>query len=304
MKRYLLILAVCSCIVYRASAQQHGIYSQYLFNLFVVNPAYAGELNGLATSLSYRSQWLGFEGAPVTQNFSAHAALPKENMALGFQVQNDQIGARQTPLFALAYAYKLKLNSHYHLSLGLQAGMINYQYNWAELTYRERIDPVAYQTDGNRWIPNFDFGLMLISADSYFGLSATSLNNSKIIDDQQSEARLNTCFNLIAGKVFPVSKTLSLKPSTIVRLTANGPMQFDLNAGLFYKNKLWITTTYRYQFGLVYSAHIYVNDALHFGYSYDMPLNALLAAQSGTHELFVGYNFPIFKTEKSGPRQF
>lgn len=284
--------------------QQHGIYSQYIFNLFGVNPAYAGELDALSTSLSYRTQWVGFEGAPVTQSFSAHTPLPNKNMALGLQVQNDEIGARKTPSMSVAYAYKLKLGNKRKISMGLQAGIINYQYRWQDLNYRNEDEPVAYGTDGNKWIPNFDFGIMYIDPDKYVGFSVTSMNQAEIIKSEFSEASLGTFYNVVAGRVWEISEVLSLKPSTIIRKSKEGPLQFDLNFGAKIKNKFWLTTSYRYQFGFVFSGHFYINEHFHFGYAYDLPTNELLAEQSGTHEIFIGYEFNIFKTQSRKSRQY
>ncbi len=286
----ILIIAAASS----ASAQQHGIYSQYLFNLFVVNPAYAGELDALAASLSYRAQWVGFKGAPKTQNFSVHSPVKGKKMALGLQFQNDEIGARRTPSLSATYAYKIKLNDKSRLSFGVEAGVINYQYRWQDLNYRRSNDPVAFGSEGNKWVPNFNFGVMYLRSDAYIGLSATSLNSSRIIASDNSDARLNTFFNLIAGKVYDISEKVALKPSTIVRKALNSPFQFDANLSLRYLNRFWLTTTYRYDYGAVFSGHIYITDNLHVGYSYDLPLNNLLTYQSGSHEVFIGYNFNVF----------
>ncbi len=302
MRRFLVIALLFIPLL--GFGQQHGIYSQYIFNLYAVNPAYAGELNALSTSLSYRTQWVGFEGAPVTQNFSIHSPLPKKNMALGLQVQNDEIGARKTPSVKMAYAYKLKLGQQRRISMGLQAGVINYQYRWQDLNYRNEDEPVAFGTDGNKWIPSFDFGVMYLDPKSYLGFSMTNINQAKIIENEFSEASIGTFYNLIAGTVFEISENLSLKPSTIIRKATDSPVQFDLNFGAKIKNKFWLTTTYRYQFGFVFSGHVYVNEHFHFGYAYDLPTNNLLAEQSGTHEIFLGYDFKIFKTQPTNPRQY
>jgi len=287
-----------ACVILSMScnsfAQQQGLYSHYLFNLFAVNPAYAGELDALALSLSYRAQWVGFEGAPKTQNFSLHSPVRDKKMALGLQFQNDEIGARQTQNFSAAYAYKIQLNQESKLSFGIEAGAINYQYRWQDLNYRRSNDPVAFGTEGNRWVPNFNFGVMYLRTDAYIGLSATSLNSSKIIASDNSDARLNTFFNLIAGKVFNISDKVALKPSTILRKAVNSPFQFDANLSIRYLNNFWLTTTYRYGFGAVFSGHVFITDKLHIGYSYDLPLNNILSQQSGSHELFIGYNFHIF----------
>lgn len=299
----LLLIALFGWLALNAYSQQQAIYSQYIFNLYMVNPAYAGERDALSAALSYRAQWVGFEGAPKTQNFSIHSPLSNKNMAVGIIVQNDEIGARSTPSVMATYAYKFQLTRTSHISLGLQGGIINYQYHWQDLNYRQGLDPVAYGTEGDRLIANFDFGAMYITPKAYAGISLLGLNNAKLIPSDASDAKLNTVVNLVAGKMFQVSPDVYLKPSTIVRKSVGGPAQFDLNLGAMYKNRYWLTATYRYQFGAVISAHIYVNDNFHFGYAYDLPLNSLLAEQSGTHELFIGYDFNIFKKHAT-PRFF
>lgn len=280
-------------------AQQHAIYSQYLFNLYAVNPAYAGELDALAASLSYRTQWVGFEGAPRTQNFNIHSPINRKNMALGLQVQNDEIGARSTPGLSAAYSYKIRLTQKSKLSFGIQAGVINYQYDWNKLEYNQAVDPVAFGASRNKWIPTFDFGMMYLTKDSYLGLSATGLNNPGTIESVSSDARLETFFNFVAGKIFKISNRLSLKPSTIVRKSLSSPYQFDLNLSARYLNRYWLTATYRYNFGMVLSAHLFVTERFHIGYSYDLPVNPLLSEQSGTHEIFIGYNFNIYGKRRS-----
>ena len=287
-----------------AFSQQHGLYSQYIFNLFTVNPAYAGERDALSTALSYRIQWVGFEGAPKTQNFSIHSPLPANNMAVGLVFQNEEIGARSTPSLMGAYSYKVKLNRSSHLSFALQGGVINYQYHWEKLEYRQGLDPVSFGTQPNKWVTNIDFGLMYITPKAYVGLSVLGMNDSKTIPSDRSDARLSAVYNLIAGKMFQVSREVFLKPSTLVRVSENGPFQFDLNLSTMFKNKYWLTATYRYDYGAVLAAHIYVNDQFHFGYAYDLPLNGLLAEQSGTHELFIGYDFNIYKKKTVSPRKF
>lgn len=293
------LIAFLGSISLSLFAQQHGIYSQYIFNLYTINPAYAGERDALSAALSYRAQWVGFEGAPKTQNFSIHSPLPNNNMAVGLIVQNDEIGARSAPSLMLTYAYKFQVSREAHISLGLQAGAIDYQYHWDELNYRQSLDPVAFGTDQDRLIPNIDFGAMYLRPKAYIGLSIMGLYNAKLISSDASDARLNSVVNLVAGKMYRIAPTVFLMPSTLVRKSIGGPTQFDLNIGALYKNRYWITATYRYQFGAVLAAHIYVNDNFHFGYAYDLPLNNLLSEQSGTHELFIGYDFNLFKKQNT-----
>lgn len=291
---------LCSAL----AGQQHSIYSQYIFNLYAINPAYAGEREALSTALSYRAQWVGFEGSPKTQNFSIHSPLPKKHMALGLFFQNENIGARSTPSIMGTYAYKLKLNHNSHLSFGIQGGVLNFQYHWENLTYRQSLDPVAYGTDDNKWVPNIDFGTMYITPKGYIGISVLGINNAHTIHSIKSHARVATVYNLVAGRMFKISEETFLKPSTSIRSYIDGPMQFDINLGALFKNRYWITGTYRYQYGAVISAHVYANDNFHFGYAYDLPLNKLLSSQSGTHELFIGYDFHVFRKKSTVPNYF
>jgi hypothetical protein len=108
----------------------------------------------------------------------------------------------------------------------------------------------------------------------------------------------------MGGKVFEVSETLSLKPNFFVRHALGGPVQFDLSmAGLFY-NTVWFTTTYRNGFGMVASTHIYLSEKFHFGYAYDWAMGSMAGFQSGSHEIFIGYDLPIYKAKRLSPRYF
>ncbi|MFC0181043.1 type IX secretion system membrane protein PorP/SprF [Pseudarcicella hirudinis] len=62
----------------RAKAQQEALYSQYMFNMMAVNPAYAGSRDVLSMTGLFRQQWVGVEGAPTTQSFTIDMPLKKE----------------------------------------------------------------------------------------------------------------------------------------------------------------------------------------------------------------------------------
>lgn len=287
-----------------ASAQQHALYSQYLFNLYMINPAYAGSRETLSANVGYRAQWVGFEGAPKTQNFSIHGPLRNKNMAAGLQFQNDATGARGMTAVSATYGYSLSLGRAQQLRFGLQGGVMNYRMDWNLLEYDRRNDPAAWSNDPNRWIPNFDFGVMYTSPRAYAGFSAMNLSRPALNNSEESDARLSTHFHLMAGKVFHVSENLALKPGFLVRHTRGGPVNFDITAGALISNTLWITTAYRKDFGIVGAAHVYVSEKIHFGYSYDWTLNPMMAHQSGTHEIFLGYDFNVFKSRQMTPRYF
>jgi type IX secretion system PorP/SprF family membrane protein len=287
-----------------AFGQQHALYSNYIFNLHMVNPAYTGARDALSVNMSYRSQWVGFEGAPQTQNLSVHSPITKRNMSLGLQVQNDVIGPRQSTSAAFSYAYKIKLKAKEYLSFGLQGGMINAHYDASRLEYAQNGDPHSYTYAGNQLAANFDFGVMYLSKRSYIGFSAMSLNGAKINESDLSDARLDPVLNLMAGKIFALSESVSLKPSALIRKGVEGPVQFDANMGMLINNSLWLTASYRYQFGMVFSTHYLIREHLHIGYAYDWALNGLMAKQAGTHEIYLSCDFNVYRSKTRTPRYF
>jgi type IX secretion system PorP/SprF family membrane protein len=304
MRKFLVILLLLFSAVAESFGQQHSLYSQYIFNLYAVNPAYAGERNSVATALSYRAQWVGFDGAPKTAYFSAHSPILNKKLAVGLWFQNDQIGAREHTSMHGSVSYKLQLEGSNRISFALSGGALNHRYNWNELDLPDGSDPVAFVSEASQWRPVFDFGVMYLSSRGYGGLSIMNLNGVDLSASDMIDARLEPSVNLVGGYIFPISEKVDLKPSTLVRAQTDGTWQFDANMSVGFNNDLWVTATYRYQFGMVFSGHFYLNDNFHFGYSYDLTTNALLSQQGGTHELFIGYDFNLYKTKSSTLRYF
>jgi type IX secretion system PorP/SprF family membrane protein len=59
-------------------AQQDPHYTQYMYNMSVINPAYAGSKENLSMGLLYRKQWVGIEDAPTTGTFFGHSKVGKK----------------------------------------------------------------------------------------------------------------------------------------------------------------------------------------------------------------------------------
>src|SRR5688572_90326 len=124
MKKITAILIVCF-ITSTVLAQQDPLYSQYINNPFVLNPAYAGMTNNLNTSVSYREQWTGLEGNPTTLNANGDVSLSGNRMGAGLMIVSDKIGSTSVNEFYGSYAYRIRLVRNTTLSFGLQAGFIN-----------------------------------------------------------------------------------------------------------------------------------------------------------------------------------
>src|ERR1044071_3742807 len=104
------------------SAQHSSLTSNYLFNVFAVNPAYAGQKKALDINLFYRKQWVGFSGAPQNISILSSMEIKPENLSIGMQFDNDQIGLTKTNSLKLALAYRVKIARKHTISFALMPG--------------------------------------------------------------------------------------------------------------------------------------------------------------------------------------
>ena len=111
-------------------AQQDPQFSQYMFNSFYYNPAFAGSEGVTKITGLFRSQWLGYSptygdgGAPTTQIFSIHTPVPKLKGGVGGYVVNDKLGPLNNFEAQLSYAYAINVKDA-KLSFGLRAGALS-----------------------------------------------------------------------------------------------------------------------------------------------------------------------------------
>ena len=125
MKKLFTILALTILVGGQSFGQQDPMFTKYMFNSLVFNPAYAGSWDHMTIGLIHRSQWVEIEGSPTTQSLTLHTPLRNERIGVGVSLVNDKIGPTNSTGLNLAYAYKIPLGKM-KLSIGLQAGMENY----------------------------------------------------------------------------------------------------------------------------------------------------------------------------------
>ena len=78
MKHKLILLLVFICITAKMSAQQTPQFTQYMYNMSIINPAYTtSDVDVLNLGLIHRNQWSGFQG-PETTSVFAHKAFSEK----------------------------------------------------------------------------------------------------------------------------------------------------------------------------------------------------------------------------------
>jgi type IX secretion system PorP/SprF family membrane protein len=300
-----LLMAACTAGAMAAQGQQDPLFSQYMFNTLAFNPAYAGSADVLTVLALSRHQWVGFEGAPSTQTFVAHAPLKRENMAVGFTAINDKAGpVRQTSILG-DFAYRIRVNEESQLAFGLKGGLNIYQADIASLSTVE-VDPANVNIEG-KVLPNFGFGLFYHSERYYAGLSVPKLLQNDIASGSNSAlvtASEVRHFFLMGGYVFDIDRDIKFKPSFLLRRVAGAPLSLDINANFLLRERIWLGAMYRLgnAFGLL--AQYQVNDQFRIGYAFDLTTTALGAYNAGTHEIMLNYDLRFQRGKTVSPRYF
>jgi type IX secretion system PorP/SprF family membrane protein len=331
-KNYLFIGLLCSLGVLPVFGQQDPMFTKYQFNSLVFNPAYAGSNEHLTINAIHRQQWLGFDGAPVTQTLSAHTPLKGERVGLGFSALHDKIGPTETIHFAGAYAYRMQVGKkkNMKLSLGLQASIANWHGDWLNITVEQGTDP-AFQQSVTRWLPNFGAGAYLYGKKFYLGLGCPQLLEHRL-REQESESidfygKTYRHWYTSVGYVLPLQgDQIIFRPSVLLKTvglfsSANkdgqpqkigAPTGLNIDASLFFRQLFWIGTTYRTSLQSQKSSSDSVDfwvswhfrNGLRLGAAYDITLSRLQKAAGNSFELMAGYEFDIKVKQVASPRYF
>jgi len=288
-------------------AQQDPMYTQYMENIEILNPAYAGSKDVLSMMAVSRNQWVSMPGAPDTRSLSINSPINRSNMGLGLSILSDKIGViKQNGLYA-DYSYKLNFSNGRVLALGLKGGINFYQAGLADLQTNDPNDPVFAQDINRSFLPNLGVGAFFSSNRYYLGLSAPKLIENKISANgfsTQNVSRERIHLFFMAGYVFDVNRIVKFKPSIMARFVANSPVSFDLNSTFMFYDRLWVGAMYRLgdSFGGLFQ--LKVTNQIKIGYSYDLSINQLGAYNGGTHEIMVTYDFNLGQGKIRSPRYF
>jgi type IX secretion system PorP/SprF family membrane protein len=275
-------------------AQQDPLYSQYLFNPFVINPAYAGFSKDVTGMASYRRQWAGFDGSPVTMNASGHIALVDNRMGLGFMLLQDKIGTNTTTEIMASYGYHVSLRNDMRLSFGLQGGMVNYRNDYSDLII-DTNDP-KFQGSLSEFNPSIGAGFIVSSPKFYVSLSAPKLLEGKAISSDNTDIILySRQFYGLGSFVIPLSHRLKAKPFALVRYTAGAPVNADLGCALNADDAytLGLFTRNMETYGAMVKIHL--GDMLRVGYIFELPTNKSVGTNFTTHEFMVGIRARLFR---------
>lgn len=291
-------------------AQQDAQYTQYMYNTISVNPGYAGSRDVLSLTGLYRTQWVGLDGAPKTMTFSGHSPLKNEKLGLGVSIVRDQIWIQDETYLDIDFSYTINTSANGQLAFGLKAGahLLNIDFN---KTNPEDDSDDAFTTASNvdsKFSPNVGFGIYYHTDKFYIGYSAPALLRTKFYDNEVNSisylAKDRVNHYVIAGYVFDMSASLKFKPAVLFKAVQGAPLQADLSGNLLLNDKLTLGLAYRWDAALSGLVGFQLSEGMMIGYAYDWETTELNNFNSGSHEIFLRFEFKSSKDGIISPRFF
>lgn len=301
MKNILAILVVfCTVSVF---GQQLPQQTQYMFNQYAFNPAYAGVKPHWESVMNSRYQWIGIVDAPRTLTLTVHGPLKNQKMAVGGMVYNDIVGPTRRLGFQGSYAYHIKLTSEIKLSLAASLGFNQWLVDADKIDVVDENDPFFGSGLIKSFSPDAKFAFYLYHKDWFFGASSPQLLHNKL-DFQNvtgiSNSFLENHFYFNGGYSFHLGNSLTLEPSVLLKYVKAVPAKIDINLTATYKNTVWLGIGYRTQDALVAMLGYNHKNNLKFGYSYDFSTTNLQSYNNGSHELFFAIKFASINNTEAG----
>jgi type IX secretion system PorP/SprF family membrane protein len=270
-----------------------------MYNTLSINPAYAGSRDVFSAVALHRSQWLGFNGAPTSQTFSAHTPISDDKMGLGFNIVNDQIGITQETDINAVYSYALEMSRYTKLSFGINAGVNLMNIDFTDLNIFDPTDPEFNNNIENKISPQLGLGAFLYNDKYFVGLSVPSLlRNDRFSDNSISDAtvRDRLHYYLTAGVVFDLTPSLKFKPSVLFRHVSGSPLLAELSSNFLINDKFNLGVAYRLNSAFSGIVGFQASDSILLGIAYDRDISTFSSYNDGSLEFFG--RFELFKKYK------
>jgi type IX secretion system PorP/SprF family membrane protein len=287
-------------------AQQDPHYTQYMYNMNVINPAYAGSKESLSFGLLYRKQWVEIEDAPTTATFFVHSPVGK-NVGLGLSVISDKIGPVEENNIYGDFSYTLNLGGEHRLALGLKAGLTLHKidFNTIYPTLPDVGDGVFAGANPSSSTFNLGTGIFYYTNRYYLALSVPNMLKSKYLDYNGAEYGSEVShYFLTGGYVFDLSPSVKFKPFAMVKSAFNAPVSLDVSANFLFNEKFEIGGTYRLEDSFGAMVNYAISPSVRIGYAYDHIISDLKAVTPASHEVILLFDLNFSKKVSQSPRYF
>lgn len=287
-----------------ARAQQMPLYSQYVMNGYLLNPAMTGYDGYTSFNLTARQQWLGIKDAPATRSFSGHTRLLKKNhvvksrsvnsrrlksstkgrVGLGGFIFSERNGHVERTGLQGSYAYHIFMQET-QFSFGLSAGIFQFKID-DDLSFRDDGDETALNFQRVIYVPDANLGFYVSDPKYYAGISVNQLFQSylKIGNRQFEDYKMVRHYYLMGGYRFELPNKFTIEPNMFFKATEQKSFQLDIGGKIDYNDDYWAGLVYRTNGTLIILAGVRVQQ-LYIGYAFDYMFGWIQKHTYGSHEL-------------------
>ncbi|MGD2035983.1 MAG: type IX secretion system membrane protein PorP/SprF [Bacteroidales bacterium] len=303
MRKFTFISILLFSCVLKVSSNLDPLYTQFMTNPFLINPALAGTYPYYQIITNSRLQWAGFTDAPITNVISMFGPTINQPMGLGGYIMHDAVGPTSKTSINFSYAYNYAISEDLKISMGLTLGLFQYKIDGSYET--ETYDPVYNGETFTQYGPDATLGIYLFSSTYHAGIASTNLlgNKLKIGEDTTITdlSRLSRHYYLHGGYKYMINRELSIEPTIILRKVVAVPLQVDFNIRVWYgqrqwdRSKIWGGVSFRSNDAVTIMVGYVFQRKIEIGYSYDIGINKLRTYHYGTHEVMIGFKFNDIK---------
>ncbi len=310
MKNKIIAFVIIALFTLQAQAQQDPHYTQYMYNMNVMNPAYAGSKESLSIGLLYRQQWVSIDGAPKSATLSLHSPVGKK-VGLGLSVISDKIGPVEENNIYGDFSYTLNLGGDHKLALGLKSGLTFHKVGlFSEVSpYTQQQNDAAFRENTSNIYFNIGSGLFYYSKNYYVAASVPNMLEAKhlVVTDNGSEYQFGSekqHFFITGGYVFNLSANTKLKPSFMAKSAFGTPVSLDLSANALFYEKFEAGLSYRLEDSFGAMVNFAITPSLRIGYAYDHVTSDLNVTTPASHEFMLLFDLNSMKKVSVSPRFF
>lgn len=291
---YRVLIALIFCVAaVSVNAQQTPLYSHYVLNYFQINPAVAGSKPCLDMKIGHRRQWVGIPNGPRTSFGNIHGNFGKKGNnfhGIGGQVYTDDTGPFGFTGLNAVYAYHMKVNRKYNLSVGAGVGFQQFRVDVGGITLPDvqLLNDPAFNGGASEFLfPMIQFGLWYYKEDRFYGFSVQNMveQGYEIIG---LDAAARRHYSLAAGRAIEMEDGFMFKPSAHVQYVAGSRLSIEMTGMFDYKNKVEIGAGFRSESGLTALARFDIFRYITVAYAYDFALSRIRFDGRHTHEVVLG----------------
>jgi type IX secretion system PorP/SprF family membrane protein len=266
-------------------AQKMPMYSQYMLNGFIFNPAMTAVEEYSIINVTAREQWVNFDYAPSTYwaNFQMKLTDYK-NVGLGATIYTDKDGLLNSTGGQFTYAYHLPMDKN-KLSFGLALSFYQLRFNQTGVIANDMNDPFFSNSNNRFFAPDFNVGALYTTPKYIVGLSVDQLTQAAARFNNSTIAGNQRCYYLFASTHIIAGRNVRIEPSVLAKTGDDLQAEADFSARVIYKGVTWCGLTVRTNGDIVIFAGINLKQRMIISYAFDYPLSDLRFNNYGSHEL-------------------